>query len=286
MGAANPEIIKRRVKIDFESAQTNPWSARGAAFENKLNVLSFLFPAGERFFINSVRNYLPRVTDPVLREQAEQFIYQEAMHTKEHTRSNLVLAADLPYGPAMDRLAKTMLAFHTRTSFKASQLAVTCAMEHFTAILADDLLRRQDEFRAAADPAFATLWLWHAVEETEHKAVCFDVYEHVFGKGFFSYLHRVVMMAMTTLVVALTMGIGFRIVARGERKKDGASSTPAPARPTLSSLMRSISGRLYFDYYRRSFHPWDHDNSDLVAQWKRNYADLGVQPTKVKQLAS
>ena len=34
------------------------------------------------------------------------------------------------------------------------------------------------------------MWYWHAIEENEHKAVAFDVYEGVFGKGVKAYALR------------------------------------------------------------------------------------------------
>ena len=280
-------IIRRRVKIDFASAKAAGWSRRGKEFENRLNALSFLFPAGERYFIHSVRNYMPRISDPVLRDQAERFIYQEAMHSKEHARSNEALKLVQPYGAEMEKMAEFVLSAHRRLSFKSSQLAASCAIEHFTAILADALLRGQQRLRAESDPAFADLWLWHAVEETEHKAVCFDVYQHVCGKGTVSYLHRVVVMAFTSMIIAAIIGVGFTMIKWKQRKKlrttAGAADAPRDVKPdrnsmgapSMSSLVKIIPVKLYFDYYRRSFHPWDHDNTHLIDEWKRCYADFG-----------
>ncbi|MBC7635081.1 MAG: metal-dependent hydrolase [Acetobacteraceae bacterium] len=280
MDTSRPDIIRRRVKIDFDAAPSDPWSVRGKAFENMLNALSFLFPAGEKFFIDSVRHYLPRITDPKLRTEAELFIFQEVMHTKEHVRSNQVLKQSHPYGATIERIAERVLWLNRRLLPRASQLAVTCALEHFTAILADALLRQQDEFRADADPAFATLWLWHAVEETEHKAVCFDVYQQVCGKGFFSYLQRVIMMLGVTAVFVTVTAAGFAVIGRRNRRAQANGGESKPARPKLIALARSISGQLYRDYFRRSFHPWDHNNMDLVAEWKGHYADLGMVPQR------
>lgn len=267
-----PDIIRRRVKIDFDRSPTDAWSSRGPQFENMLNAVSFVLPAGERFFIHSLQNVMSRVTDPKLREQAHEFIYQEAMHSKEHGRANAVLKQAHGYGRIIERMTETIMAANRNLTPKSMQLAMTCATEHFTGILADVLLRHQEEFRAASDPAFATLWLWHAVEETEHKAVCFDVYEHVYGKGFWRYLQRVGMMGGVTLVFVFLLGIGFALVP----KKRGAAAGPK-ARPKLWALTKTISGRMYLDYFRRSFHPWDHDNMALVDEWKRHYADLGIR---------
>jgi hypothetical protein len=59
-------------------------------------------------------------------------------------------------------------------------LAATAALEHITAIMADGLLRNGG-YIADALPTLARLWRWHALEETEHKAVAFDVYNQVCG---------------------------------------------------------------------------------------------------------
>ncbi len=79
MGADPRRIICRRVNLDFASANAGAWSHRKTGFEDALNALSFVFPIGEAYFINSVRHYLSRIKAPILKEQAERFIYQEAM---------------------------------------------------------------------------------------------------------------------------------------------------------------------------------------------------------------
>jgi predicted metal-dependent hydrolase len=274
-------IIRRRVKIDFASSKAERWSRDSKEFENALNAISFLFPAGESYFINSVQNYLGKITDPVLKEEARQFIYQEAMHSKEHARSNEVLKKVHPYGSEMERVAVAMLAPSRRFAPKASQLATSCAIEHFTAMFADSILRDQDHVREYNDPAFADLWLWHAVEETEHKAVCFDVYQHVVGKGVFAYLLRVSTMAVVTLLGAAAVGIGFSIVQwkqRKERRAAGADKAAASAgAPSIAKLMHFAPMKLYLDYYRPSFHPWNHQNAHLIDQWKKAYADFGLK---------
>ena len=51
------------------------------------------------------------------------------------------------------------------------------ALEHFTAILAHELLA-DPRHLAGADPATAALWRWHATEEIEHKGVAYDTWLH------------------------------------------------------------------------------------------------------------
>src|SRR5690554_7843610 len=60
------------------------------------------------------------------------------------------------------------------------RLAITCALEHFTAILAHQVLTNPELIKGM-HPGFKEMWRWHAVEETEHKAVAFDVYQQASG---------------------------------------------------------------------------------------------------------
>ena len=46
-------------------------------------------------------------------------------------------------------------------------LATTCALEHFTATIAAQLLRRTDMQALMQDPTMLKMWQWHAVEENE-----------------------------------------------------------------------------------------------------------------------
>ena len=298
MTAKTTQIIRRRVDIDFDIATPDNWYVTREDAEAFHNAISFFFPTGERFFIESVRHYQDRISDPVLVEQVKSFIYQEAMHAKEHARCNHVLKRAHRYGHRIERVSQTMLMLARRFSPKGFQLGVTCAIEHFTAILSDSLLRNQAQFLAGAHPAFAQLWIWHAVEETEHKAVCFDVHQHVLGNGWYSYLNRVVAMFVTTGFFLVAIVVGVRLIKKGRKTKtDGPNADhsnnlpndaqPASPRPQKTRNLWTLLGRavprplsrtlgLYVDYYRWSFHPWNHDNADLIEEWKQRFPDFGT----------
>jgi uncharacterized protein len=276
MVADPSRIIRRRVNIDYAAADAGAWSRRNTGFEDALNALSFAFPAGEAYFVNSVRYYVKRITDPVLKEQAERFIHQEAMHAKEHGRANRELEQFHAYGRQMERLIAAWLGFSRRFMPRATQLATTCALEHFTAMLADVLLRDQQRFIADSDPSFVALWLWHAVEETEHKSVCFDVYRHVCGKGVFSYLQRVIVMGVVSMIFLGVLSVIFMRI-KWSKSGDTADAALRSGTPTLAVLLHDVPLRLYFDYYRVSFHPWQHDNAQLIDEWKAYFGDFGVE---------
>lgn len=283
MASITTPIIRRRVTIAFDPAKARGWHFTSKQVEDFLNGVSFVFPPGEKFFIQSVQNYQDRITDPVLKDEIQRFIYQEAMHTKEHSRCNDVLAEAYPHGHKIEDFTAKMLLLNRRVLPKSWQLASTCALEHFTAVLADGLLRHQEEFIAESDPAFASLWLWHAVEEAEHKAVCFDVYQTIFGKGVISYLRRTSVMFLITMSFLLTLIVAARHIRKGRKSSSDQRTTtpsdgePRPQQGTWHLLTTIISPRLYFDYYRPSFHPWDHDNRALIEQWKQQYSGFGVR---------
>jgi predicted metal-dependent hydrolase len=289
-------IVRRRVYIPFEAACAPGWFPSEKEIEDFLNAVSFVFPPGEKFFIRSVQHFQHRITDPVLREQIKDFIYQEAMHSKEHARANAVLAASFLQGPEIEKAAAEGFAWISRVSRPSTQLAFTCAFEHFTAILSHELLKHQEDFISKTDPAFAAMWLWHAVEETEHKAVCFDVYQQVCGKGVFSYLHRVAVMLAATYLFIKALRVSVRMLKEEERNeaveaKAGSAFRPEPGstrsrddgaadenRPpnTFQILREILPLKLYFDFFRLTFHPGDTDDSELIAEWKRRYRDFGI----------
>jgi predicted metal-dependent hydrolase len=86
---AERTIPVRRVDIDFESASIpRHYMADGMVASHVVTVLSCLFPSGEDFFVDSVRHYRDRVTDPELRRQVNAFVGQEAIHSREHRAVN------------------------------------------------------------------------------------------------------------------------------------------------------------------------------------------------------
>src|SRR5205814_7790771 len=65
----------------------------------------------------------------------------------------------------------------TRSRPPIASLAATMALEHFTAILAHQLLANPRHLEGA-DKESADLWRWHACEEIEHKGVAYDTWLH------------------------------------------------------------------------------------------------------------
>jgi predicted metal-dependent hydrolase len=257
----------RNVKFDV-SALPRYWHGQRKAVTAFFNNLSIFFPAGERFFIASVRAYRDAIKDPQLLEDMRTFYGQEGVHTREHIRYNEALSAQGYPVEAMDARVQTLLGLVSRIPLPRGHLAVTCALEHFTALIADWLLSNPELFEGV-DPNMAALWRWHAAEENEHKAVAFDVFKSVGG----TYAERAIIMVLATIIFwAKVAEHQVRLM-----RADGTLFSASEWGAMLRFLVLRKGGFLsmvpaYFDYFRPSFHPWDHDNRHLLSAWKEDFA--------------
>ena len=201
--AAESPIEPRDLRFEFDSRRAATWHPMGVHVAHWNNAFSLFLPAGEAFFIESVRRFVPDLRSERLRADVRTFIAQEAMHAREHDRYNRMLD-DAGY-PAR-YLAKRVQNF-TRWCGRhlpaRSQLAATVACEHLTTLLAHTTLA-DERVLAGADSAPAALWWWHALEESEHRAVAFDVYREVTAGTLLAYPRR----AIAMLVLAAAFGLG------------------------------------------------------------------------------
>jgi predicted metal-dependent hydrolase len=267
-------IPLRDLRFNRDAAQHPRWWHGGDPVATAFfNALSCTFPAGEKFFMDSVRAYR-RTVDPVLQKQIAGFIAQEAVHSREHAAFNK-LAADSGYTVAtLEARTKRVLDF-ARTRAKEHQLAATCALEHFTAILAHELLATNGRDMDAAPEDAARLWGWHAIEEVEHKAVAFDTFLAVTAhwSGVRRYALRVRAMILATIILAMTMRANMADLYR----EDGLRG-PRIWWRTLKFLfgrpgmLRRVTPA-WLTYFRPGFHPWQHDDRAVLASAQKR---LGI----------
>lgn len=231
-----------------------------------MNTLSLFFPVGERFFIQAVRHYRDRITDPELKKAVTAFIGQEAMHGREHEAYNEAFFEKVPPAREMEAFVARLLSTLQQHTPKRAQLSATLALEHFTAIMADGLLK-DPRILEGADPAFAALWNWHALEETEHKAVAFDVWETVMGKGPLAYTERTLGLVLATVIFWSLVTPFFLRAVQAEGRLTDLAGWRGWANHTFGKIgfMRRLV-RPWADYFRPSFHPWDHDNRHVLDQ--------------------
>lgn len=273
----------RTPKLSFDGLPRRWWDGSVAA-THMANSINLLFPAGERFFIRSVRHYLDRVS-PELQAQVKGFFGQEGRHANAHERLfDTLRQQGFDIDPILERYEYVAYGWIERLSPPAVNLACTAALEHFTAIMAADALETNE--LAEAHPELRRLLEWHAVEELEHKAVAFDVLKEVAP----SYALRI----FGVLFATCTLG-GFWFWAFSRfLEQDGSSlrralkelsrmrdsATTEDQRRARESVLKRVFARGIRAYLRRDFHPNDVDHSALIKRTLDRLAAEGVVTAK------
>ncbi len=278
---ASASFPVRRMDFDFDTVPEY-WMNKSAGLTHFMTALSALFPAGEKFFIDSVRavRQHPSIKDnQELQREISAFIGQEAMHTQEHVGFN---ASAQKFGHDVDRLDRitdrviqstrkvfTFLGKPVGITQEMVDLTATTALEHFTATIASQLLVNPYIQELMTDETMKTMWLWHAIEENEHKAVAYDVIEGVFGRGLKAYVLRTgsLVTAMMTLFVVQSYFV-LRLLQDDKQLnltslKDIYIYAYSPSKGVITGMTKEM-----LVYFRPRFHPNDLDTHELLVSWK------------------
>ena len=261
---ADLTITPRDLKIDRDAQRARWWCGADPIATSFFNALSASFPQGETFFIESVRRYRDQV-DGALKAQIEAFIKQESLHTREHVAFNKLIRAAGYDTTRMDAETRRRVDL-ARSRPPVVQLAITVALEHFTAIMAHALLTETKPMPGAEEEVLR-MWQWHAIEEIEHKAVAYDAFLAATRDmtGFQRWALRCHVMALITVQFWYS---NFQRMADFFRQD--SMNTPWTWLKVLAYLTvkPGILRRTllpYLGFYRPSFHPWKHDDRELIA---------------------
>jgi len=260
---SRPKITPRSPGFEYEGLPRY-WFADNPVRTHIANGANLLFPSGERFFVRSVRHYLPQLDDPALCEQVQGFCAQEARHGAAHQRQFDVLR-EQGYAPERFLRAYEWVAWRViEPAFSpAMRLSVTVALEHYTAIMAEGALAY--EALDGAHPKMAALLKWHACEEIEHKAVAFDVLAKVAP----SYATRMAGMVLATVGLA-TFWAAATVTLLAQDRAAGRTFTRRQLREAKQrdrSIVKDVFAAGMKRYARRDFHPMQHDDVHLAKEY-------------------
>lgn len=272
---ADLEITPREVDFDYLAAfKKHPyWYNNDPVVTHFFNALQATFPEGERFFIDSARDAAEQLDqaqlDEPFKSDLKAFIKQEALHGRQHDKWTQALVA-LGYEKmtGFDQQLKNLRIWSRKKLSANVRLSMTAAAEHYTASLAYVVAyHRPDLFQQAAQP-FQQLLSYHALEEVEHKAVCFDLYQKTSG----NYWGRVIGLIWTTFDLL------YHIRARHKYllQQDGLWDRKHRRQARQFIFGKDGIGRLLWPrlkaYFRRDFHPWETDERQRVSElWQEAY---------------
>lgn len=263
----------RRMDFDFDGV--NPDFIKNNPVSSALWIaFQAYFPEGEQFFVDSVRASQKEITDRQLKRDVSAFIGQEAMHGKEHKVANLAFAKAGINVNKLEKAAGWVRKQANQRLGKKLRLAMTAAAEHFTGVIAHQIAFHPGFLSGVTDPQIKQLILWHAMEETEHRAVAFDLYKHTKG----DYLTRVLGMGIVSAGIAPVVLVGMVTCLR---QTGQLSNTKAWA----EFLVDYWGPKGFFTqavpelmkYFKADFHPNQENPEELLHAFRR-YLDI-VEPT-------
>jgi len=263
---ADLSITPRDRRFGRDAATPRLWHGGRVEATAIYNALSATFPIGEAYFVESVRKFREGAP-PKLAEEIKGFTTQEAIHSREHDAFNK-RAADAGYDLSkLEQRVSERLEI-TKSRPPIVNVAATMALEHFTAILAHELLadprHLEDAERETAD-----LWRWHAIEEIEHKGVAYDTW--LYATRDWPRYKRWKVKAKVMLLVTRNFLVDRTAGALELMRQDGVTGLKAWwllltylwVRP---GMFRKIGGA-WLKYFLPGFHPWNEDDRHLLAAY-------------------
>ncbi|KCZ64120.1 hypothetical protein L53_06365 [Hyphomonas sp. L-53-1-40] len=274
-------IQPRNLRFDMTAAEDGrPWLDGNPVATAVYNAMSLTFPEGERMFMDAVKAYRGEVSGK-LADDVQDFITQEAIHSREHHLLNNKI------DPEKYPIAEINAAIMEKINFARAggpmrMLIGTICLEHFTSMMADLMFDAEIDGVAMfskTDPALERLWRWHAMEETEHKAVAYDVFLEV-TKGW-SPLKRYFRRSLSMLLITKHFTTNIATYAAMLLEADGYTREDAD-RAVKAFLWKkpSLFGRgwkVWLSWFKPGFHPWDHDNRHAMDDWKAEFTPVAAE---------
>ncbi|OBA85938.1 metal-dependent hydrolase [Mycobacteriaceae bacterium 1482268.1] len=263
--SVRPVVRARRIRFSYPTGSLQKHYVGGdLVMSHVVAHLSALFPEGEDFFVRSVRKFADQITEAELKSRLRAFIGQETTHGREHRALNERLEHMGYPTRRIDRMTRRDFRIFEHRFSPLTCLAVTAAFEHYTAVLAETLLSDERAQALLGSTEVRSMLLWHAIEESEHRSVAFDVYRSVGG----TETRRI----WTMRIIRFTFTANVVILSAISLLGDRAAYNPVRLFRSLAALRQSplltrTVVRRIRAYTKPGFHPDDTDNTALLAHW-------------------
>jgi uncharacterized protein len=278
---ADLSITPRDRRFGRDAATPRLWHGGRVEATAIYNALSTTFPKGEAYFVESVRAFR-KDAPPKLAEEIRGFTTQEAIHSREHDAFNK-RAERAGYDLSrLEARVEERLAI-SRSRPPVVNVAATMALEHFTAILAHELLKNPGHL-AGADPEAADLWRWHSVEAIEHKGVAYDTW--LYATRSWPRWKRWKVKAKVMLLVTRNFLVDRTAGSLELMRQDGVTGIRAWGlllwylwvRP---GMFRKIASA-WLKFFLPRFHPWNEDDRYLLRRYEASVAEVPQAKRKVR----
>ncbi|ORE86867.1 hypothetical protein ATO7_07502 [Oceanococcus atlanticus] len=268
----NLQVPVRHMDFQFDAKDLDPKMYRNTEFASAIfEALSIFLTFGEDLVIDTARYHRQFVKDPEMKQRLTALIGQEAIHSKMHNEFNDQLAKHRFPVPLYRFLADKVFEYGLKRLPNRMQLSLMAGIEHFTAVVAEYMMKHEEVFFESPDEKQRALWMWHMLEESEHKDIAYDAFQQLSG----SYSLRVSGFVMATIIIMVLVPLAGSVIPL--IRKPSNALRPAYWKDVVFSL-ELLAGREdgvfgstmghVMDYLRPDFHPNDHDTTAYLDYYK------------------
>ncbi len=157
------------------------WNETNPAFSAMANAVSFLAIAFEKMIVSTMAEAKPLLAGSPIADEADAFVRQEGQHSMAHRQHARGLIKAYP--ALKETLDEVIAAFDDLVENKPLKyrLAYTADLEATFTPVFKLMLDNDDTLFAPGDDRVASLFLWHFVEEVEHRSSALIIYNDLVG---------------------------------------------------------------------------------------------------------
>jgi predicted metal-dependent hydrolase len=173
------ELRIRRIPFEFDEQVPFQWNPANPDFGMMANAIGMLAIAFEKYIVAVTREVMPQLRDPEVAEEADAFLRQEAQHARAH---RLHINALIKRYPGLRSTLDEAVADYDRLREREPvefHVAYIAALEATFTPLFKMMLDNRRSLFTPGDARVASLFVWHFVEEIEHRSSALVVYHAI-----------------------------------------------------------------------------------------------------------
>ncbi len=265
------DIPVRRLKFRFDDVDPScaMWSQSSPLFSLFSNALTVHVPYFERYLIRALGAAKRKLPPSKLRDDVEAIIGQEGDHANSFIAYNDLLKRRYPGLEKLERESSDGFVRRLKEENFKTQIGFTAGYETFTFLAGMIFLDNYDKWFADSHPGIKALWVWHQVEEVEHGAVAFDVYQHFFAED---ELFRKKMVLAAFWHIVTETAKAYLLMCKAE----GYFDNPIKVTKAIAFLLRVLGQMMWASrpVLIKTYHPRRHPlvttrQNPIAVSWRR-----------------
>jgi predicted metal-dependent hydrolase len=179
------DLEVRRPKFDFTGDVPWDWNPANPQFSFFMNATSIIAICFEQMIVAAVQEAQPLITAPEVKAEATAFLRQEAQHSSSHRKH--VAALIRRYPGLQHTLDAAIGSFErlTKTAPLKYRLAYIADLEATFTPSFKMMLDNEATLFRPGDDRVASLFIWHFVEEVEHRSSALTIYDAAVGDDWY-----------------------------------------------------------------------------------------------------